>query len=90
MKKNNLTRKQKSSIHKWLTLGKNRGYECPFYREINIVEDDIDYCRDVCQKLFPKTSIVYYNEVTQTERVQCPCDQLEVKYVVRKAKEFIK
>lgn len=88
MNKVNLTKTQKNMIRKWLTLRKDKSYECPFYREVPRL-NRVDYCKNTCQNLFPKTEIVYFYEITKTERVMCPCDQLSIKYVTRRAKQFI-
>lgn len=92
MIKNPLTESRKKMIKTWLNNSyEDKSHYCPFIRDVRRRKRsygswrDWKYCNDVCQVLFPKTKIVYDEKC-----IVCPCDSTSVKYVTRKAKEFLK
>jgi len=73
-------------IKTWLRKSSfDKSSQCPFLHDLrNRKSENYEYCGQVCQKLFPRSRIVFYGGVA------CPCDQISFKHVVKAAKQFVK
>lgn len=84
-----LSKKRINMIKKWLNVEQKKTV-CPFdsdFTKIFSEQKRDEYCKNVCGSLFPRLPI--YNPDCIFP-IECPCYCTSVKYITRRAKEFIK